>query len=59
MNNKKIVAICACTAGMAHTYIARQKITNEAKKRGWDCKVETQGAAGIENVLTEDRKSVV
>ena len=58
MNNKKIVAICACTAGMAHTYIARQKITNEAKKRGWDCKVETQGAAGIENVLTEhDLKS--
>lgn len=58
MNNKKIVAICACTAGMAHTYIAKQKIENEAKKRGWDCKVETQGAAGIENSLTEqDLKS--
>ncbi|OCG07994.1 PTS fructose transporter subunit IIABC [Gilliamella sp. wkB178] len=53
MNNKKIVAICACTAGMAHTYIAKQKIENEAKKRGWDCKVETQGAAGIDNVLTD------
>lgn len=53
MNNKKIVAICACTAGMAHTYIAKQKIENEAKKRGWDCKVETQGAAGIDNSLTE------
>ena len=58
LNNKKIVAICACTAGMAHTYIAKQKIENEAKKRGWDCKVETQGAAGIDNVLTEqDLKS--
>ncbi|OCG02961.1 PTS fructose transporter subunit IIC [Gilliamella sp. wkB112] len=58
MNNKKIVAICACTAGMAHTYIAKQKIENEAKKRGWECKVETQGAAGIDNVLTEqDLKS--
>jgi fructose PTS system EIIBC or EIIC component len=53
MNKKKIVAICACTAGMAHTYIAKQKIENEAKKRGWDYKVETQGAAGIENSLTE------
>ena len=53
LKNKKIVAICACTAGMAHTYIAKQKIENEAKKRGWDCKVETQGAAGIDNVLTE------
>ena len=31
LNNKKIVAICACTAGMAHTYIAKQKIENEAK----------------------------
>ena len=58
IKNKKIVAICACTAGMAHTYIAKQKIKNEAKKRGWDCKVETQGAAGIDNVLTEqDLKS--
>ena len=58
LNNKKIVAICACTAGMAHTYIAKQKIENEAKKRGWDCKVETQGAAGIDNILTEqDLKS--
>ncbi len=58
IKNKKIVAICACTAGMAHTYIAKQKIENEAKKRGWDCKVETQGAAGIDNILTEqDLKS--
>lgn len=58
LKNKKIVAICACTAGMAHTYIAKQKIENEAKKRGWDCKVETQGAAGIDNILTEqDLKS--
>ncbi|WP_085247971.1 PTS fructose transporter subunit IIC [Gilliamella mensalis] len=53
MSKKKIVAICACTAGMAHTYIAKQKIENEAKKRGWDYKIETQGAAGIENSLTE------
>lgn len=53
MSKKKIVAICACTAGMAHTYIAKQKIEKEAKKRDWDCKVETQGAAGIENALTE------
>lgn len=52
--SKKIVAICACTAGMAHTYIAKQKIENEAKKRGWTCKVETQGAGGIDNQLTED-----
>lgn len=51
--SKKIVAICACTAGMAHTYIAKQKIENEAKKRGWICKVETQGAGGIENQLSE------
>lgn len=52
--SKKIVAICACTAGMAHTYIAKQKIENEAKKRGWQAKIETQGAGGIENQLTDE-----
>lgn len=31
LKNKKIVAICACTAGMAHTYIAKQKLKMKLK----------------------------
>ena len=44
----KIVAVAACTTGIAHTYMAMSAIQQEAKKRGHDVKVETQGAIGIE-----------
>ena len=50
----KIVAVSACTAGIAHTYMAQEAITEECKKRGIDCKVETQGGMGIENELDQD-----
>ncbi|MBR2685015.1 MAG: PTS fructose transporter subunit IIB [Erysipelotrichaceae bacterium] len=49
----KIVAITACTAGIAHTYIVAEKLQNAAAELGHECKVETQGSAGIENELTE------
>ena len=45
----KIVAVAACTIGIAHTYMAQ-----ECKKRGYACKVETQGGMGIENELDEE-----
>ena len=48
----KIVAVAACTTGIAHTYMAMSAIQQEAKKRGHDVKVETQGAIGIENELS-------
>lgn len=47
----KILAITACTAGIAHTYIAREKLENAAKEMGDFIKVETQGAIGVENEL--------
>lgn len=50
----KLVAVCACTAGIAHTYMAQEAIEQECQKRGIDCKVETQGGMGIENELTEE-----
>ncbi len=50
----KIVAVSACTAGIAHTYMAQEKILQECEKRGIDCKVETQGGMGIENELEQD-----
>lgn len=50
----KIVAVSACTAGIAHTYMAQEALMEECKKRGIDCKVETQGGMGIENELEQD-----
>ncbi len=48
----KIVAITACTAGIAHTYLAKEKLLNAAKELGHPCKVETQGSIGVEDELT-------
>lgn len=50
----KFVAVAACTTGIAHTYMAKTAIEQEAKKRGHDIKVETQGAIGIEDELTQE-----
>jgi fructose PTS system EIIB component len=49
-----IVGISACTVGIAHTYIAQEKIEAAAKKAGDTVKIETQGTIGIENSLTEE-----
>jgi fructose-specific phosphotransferase system IIB component len=49
----KIVAVTACPTGIAHTYMAAEKLEKTAKKLGHTIKVETQGAMGIENELTQ------
>jgi fructose-specific phosphotransferase system IIB component len=49
----KIVAVTACPTGIAHTYMAAEQLEKTAKKLGHTIKVETQGAMGIENKLTE------
>lgn len=50
----KLVAVTACTTGIAHTYMAQEALEKECKKRGYEIKVETQGGLGIENELTEE-----
>lgn len=50
----KIVGVAACIVGIAHTYIAQEKLENAAKKAGCEMKVETQGTIGIENELTQE-----
>lgn len=50
----KIVGIAACTVGIAHTYIAQEKLENAAKIAGHEMKVETQGTIGIENKLSQE-----
>lgn len=50
----KIVGVCACTVGIAHTYIAQEKLENAAKKAGATARFETQGSIGRENALTPE-----
>ncbi len=50
----KIVAITSCSTGIAHTYMAAEKLQMEAAAMGHEIKVETQGSIGAENVLTEE-----
>ncbi|HLJ27355.1 MAG TPA: PTS fructose transporter subunit IIB [Candidatus Angelobacter sp.] len=49
----KIVAVTACPTGIAHTYMAAERLEKTAKELGHEIKVETQGAIGIENALSE------
>jgi fructose-like PTS system EIIB component len=49
----KIIAVTACPTGIAHTYMAAARLEKIAKSFGHEIKVETQGAMGIENKLTE------
>lgn len=49
----KFVAITACPTGIAHTYMAAVKLEKTANKLGHTIKVETQGAMGIENELSQ------
>ncbi|HEV2695219.1 MAG TPA: PTS fructose transporter subunit IIB [Verrucomicrobiae bacterium] len=49
----KIVAVTACPTGIAHTYMAAAQLEKTAKKLGHTIKVETQGAMGIENELSQ------
>lgn len=51
----KIVGVCACTVGIAHTYIAQEKLENAAKNAGHEIHVETQGTIGVENALTDEQ----
>ena len=55
----KFVAITSCPAGIAHTYMAAEKLAVAAQEMGHEMKVETQGSVGAENVITpEDLKDV-
>ena len=51
----KIVGICACCSGIAHTYMARQALLNAADDLGVDINIETQGTIGVENELTAEQ----
>lgn len=49
-----IVGIAACTAGIAHTYIAKEKLITAAKNAGHSIHIETQGTIGIQDPIPDD-----
>lgn len=55
VNSKKIVAITSCTTGIAHTFMAEKALYNAAEKLHIKMNVETQGAGGVENKLTDEQ----
>lgn len=57
-----ILAVTACPTGIAHTYMAEEKLNQAAKKAGYTIKVETNGQTGVGNRLTKadiDRATAV
>ena len=44
---KKLIALCACPMGLAHTFMAAQALEDAATEAGYEVKIETQGADGI------------
>ncbi|WP_462130106.1 fructose-specific PTS transporter subunit EIIC [Staphylococcus pseudintermedius] len=53
-NEPYILAVTACTTGIAHTYMARDALKKQAEEMGINIKVETNGASGIKNRLTQE-----
>lgn len=47
------MGVVACPAGIAHTYMAAEMLEKIGKKLGYSVKIETNGASGVENKLTE------
>lgn len=48
-----IVAVTACPTGIAHTFMAEEKLKQAAAKAGYEIKVETNGQNGVNNKLTK------
>lgn len=48
----RILAVTACPTGIAHTYMAAEKLEEVAKERDISIKVETNGSSGAQNILT-------
>lgn len=49
-----IVAVTSCTTGIAQTYMAADVLERCARAKGYAIKVETQGAFGIMNPITDN-----
>lgn len=53
-NKLYIVGVTACQVGIAHTFMAAESLKAALEGAGCEAKIETQGATGAEDVITED-----
>ena len=59
---RRLVAVTACPTGIAHTYMAADKLTAAAQAAGVDLVVETQGSSGatpLDPAVVRDAEAVV
>lgn len=49
-----VLAVTACPTGIAHTFMAAQSLEAKAKEMNISFKVETNGATGPKNILTDE-----
>lgn len=49
-----IVCVTSCPVGIAHTFMAAEGLQKAIEAAGHEAKVETQGAQGPQNVITEE-----
>ncbi|WNB92651.1 PTS 2-O-a-mannosyl-D-glycerate transporter subunit IIABC [Bacillus sp. NEB1478] len=54
LNNRLMLAVTACPAGIAHTYMAAEALERAGRDQGIFVRVEKQGANGIEDPFTEE-----
>ncbi|MBT0726902.1 PTS fructose-like transporter subunit IIB [Rosenbergiella australiborealis] len=52
---RNLVAVTACVSGVAHTYMAAERLEKICQQENWSIQIETQGALGIDNPLTDQR----
>ena len=49
-----LVAVTACVSGVAHTYMAAERLEKLCQLEKWGVSIETQGALGTENRLADE-----
>lgn len=51
----KVIGVTKCPTGIAHTYMAAERLEIMGKKLGYEINIETQGSQGTENTLTRQQ----
>lgn len=54
MTARQLVAVTACVSGVAHTYMAAERLEKLCQQEKWSVRIETQGALGVESELTDE-----
>ncbi len=53
-DSKYVIGVTGCASGVAHTYMAAKKLSQECEKLGHKVKIETRGSKGVDHLLTEE-----